>query len=184
MTTPRLVILDRDGVINEDAEGEYVKSAEEWIPLPGSLEAIARLNRSGYRVVIATNQSGLARGLFDIEALNGIHEKMQRLLAETGGGIDAIFFCPHSPGQRCSCRKPRPGLLEQIGQRYRVDLSQVPVVGDKRADLDAAKAAGARPFLVRTGYGEKTLRSLGDFDGVTVFSDLAAFTDAWLAESE
>lgn len=181
MSSVRLVILDRDGVINVDRQGEYVTCADEWEPLPGSLEAIARLNQSGHRVVLASNQSGLARGYFNIEDLNGIHDKMHRLLAENGGQIDAVFFCPHGPRQRCKCRKPKPGLLEEIGQRYRVDLSAVPVVGDKMSDLEATRAAGAIPILVRTGYGEQTLKDLGRFDGLTIYSDLAAFADAWIA---
>lgn len=182
MSATQLVILDRDGVINEDPEGEYVKSADEWEPIKGSLEAVALLNRAGFRVVVASNQSGLARGLFDIEALNSIHEKMQRMLAEAGGEIDAIFFCPHGPRQRCQCRKPKPGLINEIVARYRVDAADVPVVGDKRSDLDAARAAGARPILVRTGYGEKTLHELGDIEGLTIYTDLAAFADAWIAQ--
>lgn len=182
MSALKLVILDRDGVINVDREGEYVTSADEWEPLPGSLEAIARLNQAGFRIVVASNQSGLARGYFDIEDLNGIHEKMHRLVSEAGGHIDAVFFCPHGPRQRCTCRKPKPGLIEQIGERYRVNLAGVPVVGDKQSDLDAARAAGAMPILVRTGYGEATLKKLGQVDGLTIYSDLAAFADAWIAE--
>lgn len=181
MANVRLVILDRDGVLNEDGDGQYVKSPEEWQPIKGSLEAVARMNQAGWRVALASNQSGLARGEFDIEALNSVHEKMQRLLSEAGGAIDAIFFCPHGPRQRCLCRKPKPGLLEEIAARYRVKLEDVPVVGDKRSDLDAARAAGALPILVRTGYGEKTLQELGDLEGITVYSDLAAFADAWLS---
>lgn len=184
MSSLKLVVLDRDGVINVDREGEYVTCADEWEPLPGSLEAVARLNQAGYRVVLASNQSGLARGYFDIEDLNGIHDKMHRLLAENGGHVDAVFFCPHGPRQRCRCRKPKPGLLEDIAARYRVDLANVPVVGDKRADLEAARAAGAIPILVRTGYGETTLKELGRFDGLTIYSDLAAFADAWITEHQ
>lgn len=184
MSAAKLVILDRDGVINVDREDEYVSSAEQWEPLPGSLEAIARLNRSGFRVVVASNQSGLARGYFDVEDLNGIHEKMHRLVAEAGGHIDAVFFCPHGPRQRCDCRKPKPGLIEQIGERYRVNLANVPLVGDKKSDLEAARAAGAVPILVRTGYGESTLKKLGRFDGLTIYSDLAAFADAWIGEKD
>lgn len=180
----KLVILDRDGVINEDSEGEYVTSADEWQPLPGSLEAIARLNQAGFRVVVASNQSGLARGYFDVEDLNGIHEKMHRLVSEAGGEIDAVFYCPHGPRQRCDCRKPKPGLIEQIGERYRVNLAKVPVVGDKKTDLEAAAAAGAMPILVRTGYGEATLKKLGQDDGLTVYSDLAAFADSWIGEHD
>lgn len=180
MSQIKLVILDRDGVINEDADGAYVTSPDEWRPIPGSLEAIARLNRADYRVVVASNQSGLARKLFDIEALLAIHEKMERLLSETGGTIDAIFFCPHGPRQRCLCRKPKPGMLQDIAQRYRVDITGVPVVGDKPSDLQAARAAGAQPVLVRSGYGERSLAQLKGADGVKVYPDLAAFADAWV----
>lgn len=179
----KLVILDRDGVINQDTEGEYVTRPDEWEPIAGSLEAIARLYQADYRVVVASNQSGLARGLFDIEALLAIHEKMKRLVAEAGGVIDSIFFCPHGPRQRCDCRKPKPGMLYQIGQRYRVRLAQVPVVGDKLTDLQAARSAGALPFLVRTGQGEKTAAGLKDDDAVPIHTDLAEFADAWIAAS-
>lgn len=176
-----LVILDRDGVINYDSP-EHVKSPEEWRPIPGTLEAVARLNRGGYRVVVATNQSGLGRRIFDIEALNRIHEKMHQQLAMVGGGIEAIFFCPHRPDGGCRCRKPRPGMLLDIAQRLHVALDEVPVVGDAERDLQAARAAGARPVLVRTGHGARTLERLRDTTGLAVYDDLAAFADALLAE--
>lgn len=173
----RIVILDRDGVINEDSD-EYIKSADEWIPVPGSLEAIAQLNRAGWRVVVATNQSGVARGLFDIETLMHIHDKMHRLVEEAGGAIEAIFFCAHGPDNGCNCRKPRPGLLQEIAARLRIDLQDVPVVGDSLRDIEAAQAVGARPILVRTGKGVRTLAKLGPGTGVAVYKDLKEVADA------
>jgi D-glycero-D-manno-heptose 1,7-bisphosphate phosphatase len=175
-----LVILDRDGVINHDST-EHIKSPEEWEPIAGSLEAIARLNRAGRRVVVATNQSGLGRGLFDIEALNRIHGKMLQQLAEVGGSVEAIFFCPHRPNDKCRCRKPRPGLLLEIAERLHTGLEGVPVVGDSHRDIEAARAVGARPVLVRTGDGQRALRKLADPEEVEVYEDLAAFVDAELA---
>jgi D-glycero-D-manno-heptose 1,7-bisphosphate phosphatase len=175
-----LIILDRDGVINRDSD-EYIKSAEEWIPIPGSIEAIARLYHAGYRIVVATNQSGLARKLFSIDALNAIHRKMFRELGVHGAQIEAVLFCPHGPDDGCSCRKPQPGLLLEIGARLQVDLSGVPCVGDSYRDLVAAKAVGAAPILVRTGKGERTLRDHAkELNGVPVFGDLAAVADALL----
>lgn len=151
-----LIVLDRDGVINRDSD-DYIKSPEEWIPIEGSLEAIALLNRSGFRVVVATNQSGIDRGLFSIDTLFEIHKKMYRLLAEVGGTLDGVFFCPHKPKSGCDCRKPKPGLLHQIERRLGASLKDVPVVGDSLRDLEAARAVGAAPVLVRTGKGERTL---------------------------
>ena len=148
----KLVILDRDGTINEDRD-DFVKSPEEWVPIPGSLEAIARLNHAGWHTVIATNQSGLARGLFDMAALNAIHARMNRELAEVGGRIDAVFFCPHGPDDGCLCRKPLPGLFTTIGERYGVALRETYAVGDSLRDLQAGVAAGCAPHFVRTGKG-------------------------------
>lgn len=176
----RLIILDRDGVINEDSDA-YIKSPAEWVPIPGSLEAIARLNHEGWRVVVASNQSGIARGLFDIEALMRINEKMQRAVAQLGGAIDAVFFCPHGPDDHCRCRKPKPGLLEDIGARLRVDLRGVPAVGDSRRDIDAALEVGALPILVRTGKGQQTLAKGTGLLDVPVFDDLAGVVDSLLA---
>ena len=175
-----LVILDRDGVINQDSP-RHIRSPEEWIPIPGSLDAIARLNRAGFRVVVATNQSGLARRFFDIETLIRIHETMQRQLAEIGGHVEAIFICPCHPRDNCDCFKPNPGMLLDISERLRTPLEKVPYIGDKLADIQAARAAGARPFLVKTGNGKKTLRSKENFDGVEVFEDLAEAADALIA---
>jgi D-glycero-D-manno-heptose 1,7-bisphosphate phosphatase len=146
----KLIILDRDGTINEDRD-DFVKSPDEWVALPGALEAIARLNHAGWRVVIASNQSGLGRGLFDMAALNAMHLKMNAELAKHGGRIDAVFFCPHAPDEQCTCRKPQPGMMVDIAQRFGVDLPEVPVVGDSLRDLQAAMAAGCEPHLVRTG---------------------------------
>ncbi|MCL4762472.1 MAG: D-glycero-beta-D-manno-heptose 1,7-bisphosphate 7-phosphatase [Burkholderiales bacterium] len=176
----KLLVLDRDGVINHDSE-QFIKSPDEWRPIPGSLEAIARLNHAGYRVVVATNQSGVGRGLFDMGTLNAIHEKMHRSLAQVGGRIDAVFFCPHTADSACECRKPRPGLLKEAGRRFNVDLAAVPVIGDGLRDLQSAEAVGAQPMLVLTGKGEKTLRE-GSFPKNTViFPDLAFAASALLA---
>jgi D-glycero-D-manno-heptose 1,7-bisphosphate phosphatase len=176
----KLIILDRDGVINHDSD-QFIKSPEEWRPIPGSLEAIARLNHAGYRVVVATNQSGIGRGLFDMATLNAIHEKMHKALSQVGGRLDAVFFCPHTADAQCECRKPKPGMLEETGRRFNVDMSGVPAVGDSSRDLLAAEIVGARPMLVLTGKGEKTLRD-GSFPKNTViFPDLAFAAAALLA---
>ena len=179
----KLVILDRDGTINEDS-AEYIKSPDEWQPLPGALEAIARLNHAGWHVVVATNQSGLGRGLFDVAALNAMHTKMHTMLAAVGGRVDAIFYCPHAPDEQCRCRKPEPGLFEQIGERYGIDLIGVPAVGDAPRDLEAAMAAGCEPHLVLTGkahpYRSADLPT--EFVGAEgVHQDLSAFADYLIA---
>lgn len=175
----KLVILDRDGTINEDS-AEYVKSPSEWQPLPGALEAIARLNHAGWHVVVASNQSGLGRGLFDVASLNAMHAKMHTMLAAVGGRIDAIFYCPHAPDDHCHCRKPEPGLFEQIGERYGIDLQDVPAVGDTPRDLVAAVTAGCEPHLVLTGkalaYRGRELPS-GYPQDTVVHQDLAAFAE-------
>lgn len=173
----RTIILDRDGVINEDSP-DYIKNAGEWQALPGSLQAIARLCHNGYRVIVASNQSGLGRQKFDIDALNDIHQKMLIHLAQYGGHIDAIFFCPHEPKDDCNCRKPRPGLLLDIAARLRLTLAEVPVVGDKPADIQAALAAGAKPILVRTGQGQAAIDSGQIPADVPVYDNLAAVTEA------
>jgi len=169
----KLVILDRDGVINFDSD-HYIKSPEEWMPLPGSLNAIAQLNQNGWRVAVATNQSGIARGLFDMHALNAMHAKMHKALAAVGGRIDAVFFCPHLPEDDCDCRKPKPGLLIRIAERFGVPISESPMIGDSHRDLEAAAAAGCPTILVKTGKGEATL-ARGDMpQGTLIFDDLAA----------
>ncbi len=169
----KLIILDRDGVINRDSD-LYIKSPEEWIPLPGSLDAIARLNQWGWRVVVCTNQSGIGRGLFGMDMLNAIHDKMIKAAAHAGGSIDAIFFCPHTNADNCACRKPKPGMLQEIAQRYNVDLSGVPVVGDSLRDLQAAVAVGAQPMLVLTGKGRKTEKDAALPSHSFIFPDLGA----------
>ena len=169
----KLVILDRDGVINYDSE-HFIKSPAEWKPLPGSLEAIAKLTQAGYRVVVATNQSGIGRGLFDMDTLNAMHNKMHRAVQTLGGRIDAVFYCPHSADSNCECRKPRPGMLQRIGGCFNTDLAGVPAVGDSLRDLVAAAAVGAEPMLVLTGKGERTHASETLPEGTLVFADLAA----------
>lgn len=177
----KLVVLDRDGTINEDRD-DYVKSPEEWIPLPGALESIARLNHGGWHVVVATNQSGIGRGLFDMATLNAMHAKMNSLLAKHGGRIDAVFFCPHAPDDQCDCRKPLPGLMQQIGMRYGIRLEEVLLVGDSLRDLQAGRAVGCQTHLVRTGKGAR-LDSAGLADvlrqvpGTLVHADLPAFVE-------
>lgn len=169
----KLVILDRDGVINHDSAA-YIKSPEEWKPIPGSLEAIALLSQSGYRVLVATNQSGVGRGLFEMATLNAIHDKMHRALGLAGGRIDGIFYCPHAENAGCNCRKPKPGLLEEIAHRFGVSLEGVPVIGDSLRDLQAAAAVGAQPILVLTGKGKKTRKDGNLPEGTVVYDDLAA----------
>ena len=176
----KLVILDRDGVINHDSEA-FIKSPAEWKPIAGSLAAIARLNQAGFHVIVASNQSGVGRGLLDMAALNAIHDKMHKALAQAGGRVDAIFFCPHAADDNCHCRKPRPGMLTDIAHRLNTDLNAVPVVGDSIRDLQAAVAAGASPVLVLTGNGKKTQRAGGLPPGTRVFADLAAAADALIA---
>ncbi len=169
----KLIILDRDGVINMDSD-QFIKSPAEWQPIPGSLEAIARLNQADYRVVVATNQSGVGRGLFDMPTLNAIHDKMHKACAMVGAHIDAVFFCPHTAESHCHCRKPEVGMLEEIALRYNVSLVNVPIVGDSLRDLLPAAELGARPYLVLTGKGAKTQSTGGLPEGTLVFSDLAA----------
>ena len=169
----KLVILDRDGTINYDSD-QFIKSPAEWKPIPGSLEAIARLTQGDWRVVVATNQSGIERGLFDMATLNAIHAEMHRAVNLAGGRIDAIFFCPHAASAKCGCRKPQPGLLREIGTRFDIDLEGVPAVGDALRDLEAAAAVGAKPYLVLTGKGRKTREAGGLPPGTEIHDDLAA----------
>ena len=178
----QLVILDRDGVINEDSD-EYIKSPEEWVPIPGSLEAIARLCRAEFRIVIATNQSGIARGLLTIDTLHRIHTRMLEHIRQKGGDVDAIMVCPHAPEDHCQCRKPRPGMLLELAERLKVNLTNVPLVGDSVRDVEAARAVQASPVLVRTGKGRASaeqLRADADLRGIPVYEDLADFTNSFL----
>ncbi len=168
----KLVILDRDGVINYDSP-HFIKSPDEWKPIPGSLEAIALLNQSGFRVALATNQSGIGRGLFDMATLNAIHDKMYRALAQFGGRIDALFYCPHSAEANCSCRKPKSGMIEDIARRFAIDLKTVYSVGDSLRDLQASAALGAQSILVLTGKGTKTLEEGSLPEGTWVCADLS-----------
>ena len=181
----KIVILDRDGTINHDSD-EYIKSPEEWRALPGALEAISRLNHAGYHVVIATNQSGLGRGLMDVAALNAIHKRMIKQLAAVGGRIDAIFYCPHAPTDGCTCRKPMPGLIEQIAERFGLEMQGVAFVGDTLNDMQAAVAAGCAPHLVFTGKSEelrgKPLPSVFP-QGTSAHTDLNAFVDVLVKKS-
>ena len=180
--TSKLIILDRDGVINDDSD-TFIKGPEEWHPIAGNLEAIARLNHAGFFPVIISNQSGLARGLLTLDDLNAIHNKMRRELNRYGGHVEAILFCPHGASENCDCRKPRPGLFRKAGERFSQDLSTVVAIGDSLRDLQAARVAGARPVLVRTGKGERTLRAhateVGD---APVYVDLAQAVDALLSD--
>jgi D-glycero-D-manno-heptose 1,7-bisphosphate phosphatase len=172
----KLIILDRDGVINHDSDA-FIKSPDEWIPIPGSLEAIARLNQADYRVVVSTNQSGVARGLFDIVTLNAIHQKMHAAAQQAGAHIDAVFFCPHAADDNCDCRKPKPGMLQEIAKRFNVSLKGVPVVGDSLRDLQSGFVSGCTPYLVLTGKGDKTREKGGLPPGTTIHADLAAVVD-------
>jgi len=177
----KLVILDRDGVVNVDSD-QFIKHPDEWKPIPGSLEAIAQLNQAGYRVVIATNQSGVGRGLFDMVTLNAIHEKMMNALSQVGGRVEAIFFCPHAANIGCDCRKPAIGMFVEISQRYSIPLSQVPCIGDSLRDLQAAESAGAQPILVMTGKGERTIAAGGLPKNTRIFDDLAEAVRTLIAE--
>lgn len=177
----KLVILDRDGVINTDSD-QFIKTPDEWKPIPGSLEAIARLTHSGFRVVVCSNQSGVGRGLLDMAALNAINDKMYKALAPFGGRIDALFYCPHPAEANCACRKPRPGMFEDIAKRFNVALAGVPSVGDSLRDMQASAAAGCQPILVLTGKGRKTLAAGGLPEGTQVFDDLAAAVRAIIAK--
>lgn len=182
MTTVPLVILDRDGVVNRDSP-DFIKTPEEWQPLPGALDAIARLTAAGFRVAVASNQSGVGRGLFDVPCLARIHGKMVDAIGEAGGRLDVVEYCTHAPGDGCDCRKPRPGLLQRIAERLQVDLVGVPCIGDSPRDLHAAAAVGARPILVMTGNGPRTLDAGIDED-VEVYADLAEAVDHLVMERE
>ncbi len=176
---PLLVILDRDGVVNEDSD-DYIKSPEEWVPIPGSLEAIARLNHAGVLVAVASNQSGIGRGLFNLDMLNAMHAKFQQALGRVGGHVDGIFFCPHAPQDGCDCRKPKPGLLQAISRRFGMPLDGIPFIGDSPTDVAAALAVNANPILVRTGKGERTLTKHPELAALPVFDDLGDAVDKLL----
>lgn len=178
----RLVILDRDGVINHDSDA-FIKSPDEWLPIEGSAEAIGALTSAGFTIAVATNQSGIARNLFDRRMLDAIHDKMRQVVRTHGGDIDQIVICPHGPGDDCDCRKPKPGMLLQLSRQYGAPLDGVPVIGDALRDLDAALAVNARPILVLTGKGQATAAeiALAGRD-VEVFADLADAASALLAE--
>ncbi len=178
MTT---IILDRDGVINQDSDA-YIKTPDEWMPIPGSLEAIARLSKAGCQIVVATNQSGVARGLLDIETLHAIHRKMESNIKEHGGRLTGIYYCPHGPDDGCFCRKPKPGLLQQIGQDLKIDLPSAIVIGDSLRDLQAAATVGAKPILVLTGKGKQTLGHISQEDDIDVYQNLADFVETHIAK--
>jgi D-glycero-D-manno-heptose 1,7-bisphosphate phosphatase len=173
MQTNKLIILDRDGVINFDSD-QYIKGPDEWRPIPGSIEAISLLNHSGYKVVVATNQSGVGRGLFDMFTLNLINDKLMELVFRQGGRIDALFFCPHTNEDNCRCRKPKAGMFEDISARFHTNLKDVPTVGDSLRDLQAGASMGCKPYLVRTGKGLKSIKDGGLPEGTEIFDDLAA----------
>ncbi len=176
----KLIIIDRDGVINEDSDA-YIKHPDEWNAIPGSLHAIARLHQAGWTIAVASNQSGLARGYFDVATLTSIHQKLRRELGQVGGTIDAFFVCPHGPDDGCSCRKPLPGLFHDIATRYDTSLEGVPAVGDSLRDLQAAHTAGCSPWLVQTGNGSRTLQQGGLPPGTQVMADLGAVVDNLLS---
>jgi len=184
MQSTKLAIVGRDGVLNQYREG-HVTSPEEWVPIPGALEAVARLQHAGWHVVVATNQAGVGRGMIDMNSVNLVHARMNELLAAQGGRLDAVFFCPHTPENHCDCRKPRPGMLLDIGRRYGVDMALVPMVGDTLRDLQAAQAAGCQPHLVLSGRsaalaGPGLQALLDDVPGTRAHADLGAFVDAVL----
>ena len=183
VSAPKLIILGRDGILNRFRE-DHVKAAQEWEPLPGALEAVARLNHAGWHVVVATNQAGIGRGVVDMASVNAVHQHMMKLLAARGGRIDAVFFCPHAPEDHCDCRKPLPGMMREIGERYGVELPAVPMVADTLRDLEAAAAAGCQPHLVRTGraamvHEAELLQWQQAVPGTQIHDDLSAFAD-WL----
>ncbi|MBD9514969.1 MULTISPECIES: D-glycero-beta-D-manno-heptose 1,7-bisphosphate 7-phosphatase [Pseudomonadaceae] len=175
----KLLILDRDGVINQDSDA-YIKSLDEWIPIPSAITAIARLSKAGWTVAVATNQSGIARGYYDLATLESMHQRLRELVAEQGGELGVVVYCPHGPDEGCDCRKPKPGMLRQIAQHYGVELRGTWFVGDSRGDLDAALAVDCQPVLVKTGKGERTLTKPLP-EGTLVFDDLAAVADQLLS---
>lgn len=174
----QLVVLDRDGVINQDSD-DYIKSPSEWHAIPGSLQAIAGLHRAGFHVVVVSNQSGVGRGLYSAQTLKDINARMEHEVEAAGGALAGVYCCPHRPEEGCACRKPAPGLLRQIERDFGTSLRGAPLIGDKLSDIDAALAVGARPMLVRTGYGLQTAKSLGDRKP-EVHADLASAVAALL----
>lgn len=179
----KLIVLDRDGVINEDLE-RPVSSPDEWVPIPGSLEAIARLHQAGWHIAVATNQSGIDRELIELETLHAIHQRMHELVNQAGGKIDVVAFCPHSESNQCECRKPAPGMLYTICERLDIDPSKMVLVGDSLRDVQAAMATAATPIIVRTGKGQKTLDSNKGLEHIPAYDDLASYVDALLAPVE
>jgi len=179
----KLVVLDRDGVINE-ARDDVIKDPQDFVPIEGSLEAIARLTQNHYRVVVITNQSGIAHGLLTIDDVGRVHTHMQQLVAAKGGRIDAILFCPHAPDDDCSCRKPKPGMLHSLMDRLNIELNGVPLVGDSLRDVQTAMVVGATPVLVKSGHGTQTLEENKHLDSVEVYADLAEFTEQILTLEE
>lgn len=184
----KAIILDRDGVINQDSP-EFIKSPDEWIPLKGSIEAIAKLKRAGYAIFIITNQSGVARKLFTVGTLTRIHQKMIKAVSHQGGEIDAILYCPHGPDDGCKCRKPQPGLFLELAERLNLSLTDIPAVGDSIRDLYAAKAAGAKPILVKTGNGQKSANIIakGEHDelsDIESYKNLADYVEHLLKNNQ
>jgi D-glycero-D-manno-heptose 1,7-bisphosphate phosphatase len=186
MQTPKLIILGRDGILNRFRE-DHVKEPSEWEPIPGALEAVAKLNHAGWHVVVATNQAGIGRGMIDMSAVNAVHLHMMKMLATKGGRLDAVFFCPHTRDDGCDCRKPLPGMMHDIAQRYGADLSQVPMVADTLRDLEAAQAAGCPPHLVKSGRANLVSEAelaqwAAAVPGTAVHDDLASFASYLLQQ--
>lgn len=181
--TPRLVILDRDGVINHDSP-EFVRTPGEWLPIDGSIEAIASLSGAGFTVAVASNQSGIGRKLIDRPAVEAMHDKLRSLVKLAGGDVERIVYCPHLPGDGCDCRKPAPGMYWQLSRHYGVPLDGVPVIGDSERDLRAARAVNGRPLLVLTGNGRETAAALKNRgEDIEIFADLAAAARQLIAEA-
>lgn len=175
----KVIVLERDGVINEDSD-DCIKSVDEWIPIPGSIEALSRLKKAGLKVAVASNQSGLARGMFSEKDLQAMHDKLHGLLAQRGESIDAIYFCPHGPAENCVCRMPKPGMLLQAAKQFSVKQDEMLFVGDSYSDLQAATLAGCKSALVKTGKGERTLNKYGSIQGVPVYANLSQFVREFL----